>query len=143
MCATLFQYLCIFVSLSHPAATQIIRRLLQFGIPGLDHPQVEPFFHGLLQRMTAVLAALEQHQRAALQASSGGAGTKDGQDGMVEELQDLAERMAGAAVDAQKEHPIGFRRYGTVPYQYYQHVIPSYMSYPGILLLFKEKSERT
>ncbi len=32
---------------------------------------------------------------------------------MLGELQELAERMACTAVDAQKDHPIGFRRYVT------------------------------
>lgn len=101
---------------------QNIRRLLQFGIPGLEHPQVEPFFHGLLHRMANLLAALEQHSRhhqqhqiraGEAQAASGGAvvRTGDDQNGLVEELQELSERMAGVAVDAQKEHPLGFRRY--------------------------------
>lgn len=98
---------------------QNIRRLLQFGIPGLEHPQVEPFFHGLLHRMANVLAALEQHSRhhqiKAAEAQGASVGVVvtvgDGQNGLVEELQELSERMAGAAVDAQKEHPLGFRRF--------------------------------
>lgn len=80
---------------------------------------MEPFFHGLLHRMANVLTALEQHSRhhqiraAEAQGASGGVAvtTSDGQNELIEELQELAERMAGAAVDAQKEHPLGFRRY--------------------------------
>lgn len=90
---------------------QIIRRLLHFGIPGLEHPQVEPLFEGFLQRMRSITAALEQHQAAARLAGVGaGAGAGDGPGGVLEELQELLERMASTAVDAQKGHPIGFRR---------------------------------
>ncbi|CAM9530691.1 unnamed protein product [Ectocarpus sp. 12 AP-2014] len=92
---------------------KIIRRLLQFGIPGLDHPSIELLFSGLLHRMQSVVAALEQHQakaRAALSPNVGG-GKEDGEATFLGELQELAERMACTAVDAQNDHPIGFRRY--------------------------------
>lgn len=104
-----------------PISTQILRRLLQFGVPRLENPQVEPFFLGLLQRMASVLVALERHQAAAVAAATAAGGRGGGKavflgvgkvnGGVVEELQDLLERMAGAAVDAQKDHPIGFKRY--------------------------------
>ncbi|CAM9704986.1 unnamed protein product [Pylaiella littoralis] len=92
---------------------KIIRRLLQFGIPGLDHPNVESLLSGLLRRMQSVVASLEQHQ-----AKARAAGTVvdahekarlDGQGTILCELQELAERMACLAVDAQKDHPVGFR----------------------------------
>ena len=40
----------------------------------------------------------------------GGSGGMEGNEGVMEELEELAERMAGTAVDAQKDHPIGFKR---------------------------------
>ncbi|CAN0449960.1 unnamed protein product [Ectocarpus sp. 8 AP-2014] len=92
---------------------KIIRRLLQFGIPGLDHPSIELLFSGLLHRMQSVVAALEQHQakaRAGLSPNVDG-GKEDREAAFLGELQELAERMACTAVDAQKDHPIGFRRY--------------------------------
>ncbi|CAM9170022.1 unnamed protein product, partial [Hapterophycus canaliculatus] len=101
----------------------IIRRLLQFGIPGLEHPSVEPLLLGLLRRMQGVVGALEQHQtrtEAATATAAGGAsgrGVGDGADGegrVLGELQELAERMACVAVDAQRDHPIGFRRFLSV-----------------------------
>lgn len=62
-----------------------------------------------------MVAALEQHQ-----AKSRAAGTTvddanekarlEGEGAVLCELQELAERMACMAVDAQKDHPIGFRR---------------------------------
>lgn len=99
---------------------QIIRRLLHFGIPELEHPSVEPLFSGLLRRMQSVLGALEQHQAkceapAATAAGNAlGRGSGEGGEGegrILGELQELAERMACTAVDAQEDHPIGFRRY--------------------------------
>lgn len=101
---------CFLVTTSFPRK-QIIRRLLQFGIPGLEHPQLEPFFIGLLQRMTSVLGALERHQSATQLAGVARPVVGEGEGGVLEELQELAERMAGTAVDAQRDHPIGFRRY--------------------------------
>lgn len=35
-----------------------------FGIPRLENPLVEPFFHGLLQRMRSISSALEAIQSA-------------------------------------------------------------------------------
>eukprot|EP00752_Nemacystus_decipiens_P012244 g10853.t1 len=100
---------------------KIMRRLLQFGIPGLEHPSIEPLFSGLLQRMQGVVTALSRHQEEA-RARQGGArpteGVDEGSKGYLQreglvlsELQELAEKMACTAVDAQKDHPIGFRRY--------------------------------
>lgn len=63
--------------------------------------------------MQSVVAALEQHQakaRAALNPNLGG-GKEEGEAAFLGELQELAERMACTAVDAHKDHPIGFRRY--------------------------------
>lgn len=45
-----------------------------FGIPGLENPQVEPLFHGLLQRMQAIGAALSQLQSTANSCGAGAAG---------------------------------------------------------------------
>lgn len=62
-----------------------------------------------------MVASLEQHQ-----AKARAAGTVvdahekarlDGQGTILCELQELAERMACLAVDAQKDHPVGFRRF--------------------------------
>ena len=92
------------------AVLQIIRRLLQFGIPGLDHPHVEPYFFGLLQRMPTVLATLTTFATSPGMGGVGGEGAGE-TEGVMEELEELAERMAGTAVDAQKDHPIGFRRW--------------------------------
>lgn len=85
---------------------QILRRLLAFGIPRLEHPQVKPFFLGLLQRMAGISAALQRVQGQI----SGQAGNAVEEGGVVPELQELWEKMAATAVDAQKDHPIGFYR---------------------------------
>lgn len=89
---------------------QIIRRLLQFGIPGLDHPHVEPYFFGLLQRMPIVLATLTTFTTSPGMGGVEAEGAAEAA-GVMEELEELAERMAGTAVVAQKDHPIGFRRW--------------------------------
>lgn len=57
-------------SFSRWGPAQIVRRLLMFGIPGLDNPQIEPLFHGLLQRMRAIGSALETVQSAISSSSS-------------------------------------------------------------------------
>lgn len=100
--------------------SQILRRVLEFGIPGLEHPQMEFFFQGLLQRMQRISATLErlQAQMTAHGIVPGGlAGSGDG-GGVLSEVQELWERMAAIAVDAQKDHPIGFRRYAKFTLSY-------------------------
>lgn len=67
-----------------------------------------------------MVAALSRHQEAAkarqgAPGATGAAGEGDkgylqGDGPVLSELQELAERMACTAVDAQKDHPIGFRR---------------------------------
>lgn len=68
--------------------------------------------------MASTFSALKRHQ-ADYQAAGVLAGlARDGEVGekgegggsVVEELQELLERMAGTAVGAQKDHPIGFKR---------------------------------
>lgn len=70
-----------------------------------------------------MVTALSRHQEAAKarQGASGateeggGKGYLQGEGPVLAELQELAERMACTAVDAQRDHPIGFRRYVGVP----------------------------
>lgn len=65
--------------------------------------------------MQSVVAALEQHQAKARAAGTvvdaNEKARLEGEGTILCELQELAERMACMAVDAQKGHPIGFRRY--------------------------------
>lgn len=66
-----------------------------------------------------MVAALEQHQAKARAAGTivDDANEKarlEGEGVVLCELQELAERMACMAVDAQKDHPIGFRRYSNI-----------------------------
>lgn len=73
--------------------------------------------------MHGVVTALSRHQEAAkarqgaavaaLGAGGEGTGYLQGEGPVLSELQELAERMACTAVDAQNDHPIGFRRYST------------------------------